>query len=52
MIKDKFNLHGFEKLSFENICNDTIHPSILKKKMAHKYEIPKVEPYKEKEDPK
>lgn len=52
MIKEKFNLHGFEKLSFKNICNDSIHPTIPKNKMANKYEIPKIKPYKGKEDTK
>lgn len=50
IMKEKLNLHGLENLSFENICNEPIHPSILKRKMLHKYEIPNIRPYKGKED--
>jgi len=41
-----------ESLLYEIICSEPIHPSVPKKDIPYKFEIPKIEPFKGKEDPK
>ena len=51
-INREVNVQGLKKLNYRNICNEPIHPSIPKKKLPHRFEFPKIEPFKGKEDPK
>jgi len=38
------------KISYKTICNELIHPSISKIDIPFKFEIPKIEPFKGKEN--
>ena len=51
-INQEMNVQGLKKLNYRNICNEPIHPSIPKKKLPHRFEFPKIEPFKGKENPK
>ena len=37
---------------YEPICREPTHPNVPKKDIPYKFEIPKIEPFKGKEDPK
>ena len=41
-----------KSLLYETICSEPIHPSVSKKDKAYNFEIPKIEPFRGKEDPK
>lgn len=41
-----------QNISYKIICNEPIHINIPKKQIPLKFEIPKIEPFKGKEDPK
>ena len=41
-----------ESLLYETIYSEPIHPSVPKKDIPYKFEIPKIEPFRGKEDPK
>lgn len=51
-IEKELLLQSKQKLSYETIFNEPIHPSIPKKEIPFKFNIPKIEPFKGKEDPK
>lgn len=46
------NEHGKENLSYTSICNESIHPNVPAKTFPYKFEVPKIDKFKEKEDPK
>lgn len=48
----KVNEHGKSKLSYTTICNEPIHPSVPKNTFPYKFEIPKIDKFIGKEDPK
>jgi len=49
-IEKELHLQSKQKVSYEIICNEPIHSSIPKKEIPFKSEIPKIEPFKGKED--
>lgn len=51
-MEKRFKYHGKTKLSYGSICNESIHPSILIKGLPYKFEVPKMDKFKVKEDPK
>lgn len=46
------NISRFKKLTYDNICNEPIHPSVPKKKLPYNFEIPKIIPFTGDKDPK
>lgn len=49
-IEKELHLQGKQKVSDKIICNEPIHPYVPKKEISFKFEIPKIEPFKGKED--
>jgi len=43
--------HGKANLSYTSICNNPIHPSVPMKTFPYKFEIPKIDNFRGKEDP-
>jgi len=41
-----------ENLLYEIICSKLIHPSVPKNDIPYKFKLPKIEPFREKENPK
>lgn len=48
----KVCLQRKQKVSYETICNEPIHPSVPKNDILFKFKILKIMPFKGKEDPK
>ena len=48
----KVNEQGKTKLSYTTIGNEPIHPSVPTKSFPYKFEIPKIDKFKGKEDPR
>jgi len=48
----KLNEHGKAKLSYTLICNEPTHPNVPTKTFPYKIEIPEIDNFKGKEDPK
>lgn len=51
-IERELSMQDKKKVSYENFCNKPIHPSVFKKEIPFKFEIPKIELFKGKADPK
>lgn len=48
----RINNKGKDKLSYTTICNEPIHPSLPENTFAYKFEIPKIDKSRGKEDPR
>jgi len=45
-VGEKLAIQDKQKMSYEIICNEPIHPNVSKKAIPFKFEIPKIEPFK------
>lgn len=48
----KVSDHGKGRLSYTLICNEPIHPSVPMNTFSYKFEIPKIDKFIGKEDPR
>lgn len=48
----KVSEQGKTKLSYTTICNEPIHPSVPTKSFPYKFEIPKIDKFRGKENPR